>query len=42
MVTFKSLPDSANSRVKYGILTMGTATVTWWRKYILALDESTI
>ncbi|KAK7224731.1 hypothetical protein V2G26_012734 [Clonostachys chloroleuca] len=30
MVAFTCLPDSSASSLKYGILTMGTATCSWW------------
>lgn len=33
MVTFRALPDSSSAGLKFGILTMGTATCSWWRKF---------
>jgi len=33
-VTFRALPDTASAGLKFGILTMSTATCSWWRKSI--------
>ncbi|VTT72596.1 unnamed protein product, partial [Fusarium fujikuroi] len=32
MVAFRALPDSSSAGLKFGIVTMGTATCSWWRK----------
>lgn len=32
MVAFRGLPDNSSAGLKFGILTMGTATCSWWRK----------
>ncbi|KAG4281291.1 alternative sulfate transporter [Fusarium proliferatum] len=31
MVAFRALPDSSSAGLKFGIVTMGTATCSWWR-----------
>ncbi|KLP18896.1 nicotinamide mononucleotide permease [Fusarium fujikuroi] len=30
MVAFRALPDSSSAGLKFGIVTMGTATCSWW------------